>query len=452
MGDPEKPTFPCQSFPTDPKWARLAGVFPQRQKALWVQRLRIQGGSLTEGQWRTLGRIARRTTPRTPLHLTTRQGIELHDLTEKQVPVVQRQLADAGMTGLAGSGDSLRNIIVCPCSGAISGRMDVLKLGLQIRRTLEQIPGIFTMPRKFKISLSCGPDCGQPWINDLGLVASKRDGKWGFLVTAGGSLGAIPGTAIKLFGWIPPGDVLPLAVTVVRVFIEHADRNDRTRGRLRHVRERIGDDAFVKMLENAFEAAKIERHWPQAELPEALDQFGASMTLTFPNGDVTPEAADALGQLQSCDELRVRIGYHHQVVVFGPDEVSLGQKVSQSGELRRAADQQVRIVACPGKRWCRRGLVGTDKIADRIRAELGGKIRSEMTVCISGCPNGCAHSAVAEIGLTGRVTTLNGVKQETFDLLWGGGMGADNRLANQVAGKLSCDEVIAEITRRSDGG
>jgi sulfite reductase beta subunit-like hemoprotein len=383
--------------------------------------------------------------------LTTRQDIELHDLTEKQVPVVQGQLAEAGMTGLGASGDSLRNITVCPCSGAVRGRKDVLPLGRGIQAALEQIPGILAMPRKFKISLSCGTECGQAWINDLGLVAKKEDGKWGFFVTVGGSLGAKPGGGIKLFDWIPPEDVCPLAVATVCVFIDHADRNDRTHARLRHVRERIGDDAFAKTLEKAFKAAKSERHWPQAELPEASDRFGASLTLTFANGDVTPEAGEALGQLESCDELRVRIGCHHQIVIFGPDEGSLGQKVSQFSELKRAANEQMTVVACPGKRWCRRALVRTDRMADRIRAELATKIPPAMAVCISGCPNGCAHSTVADIGLVGGITTIKGEKREVFDLFWGGGMGKDNRLANPLARKLSCDDVVAEITRRVVG-
>ena len=60
--------------------------------------------------------IARQFTPATPLHLTTRQDVELHDLTDADVPAAQRRLAAAGLTSLGSGGDTLRNVVVCLCS------------------------------------------------------------------------------------------------------------------------------------------------------------------------------------------------------------------------------------------------------------------------------------------------------------------------------------------------
>ena len=74
------PVFPTAQIPQEATAARLLGLYPQVQEALWLQRVKILGGILTAGQWRTLARIARRFTPTTPLHLTTRQDIEIHDL------------------------------------------------------------------------------------------------------------------------------------------------------------------------------------------------------------------------------------------------------------------------------------------------------------------------------------------------------------------------------------
>jgi sulfite reductase beta subunit-like hemoprotein len=64
-----------------------------------------------------------------------------------------------------------------------------------------------------------------------------------------------------------------------------------------------------------------------------------------------------------------------------------------------------------------------------------------LTVGISGCPNGCAQSAVADIGLIGRLESRDGRKREVYDLLVGGGMGRDDRLGRPLAKGLEPDDV-----------
>ncbi|MHC4985704.1 MAG: hypothetical protein ACYTFO_06055, partial [Planctomycetota bacterium] len=239
------PIFPCAALPDDPHAARLLGLYPQRQDDLWMQRLKVPGGRLTAEQWRTLADLTAQQTPTTPMHLTTRQDLEFHNLTDEQVPVVQQRLADADITSVGACGDTLRNVTVCPCAGAQSGTIDLMPLAAQIRQALEATDGIYDLPRKFKIALSCGPDCGQPWINDLGFIARHDDNGWGFTAIGAGSLGAKPGTGLRLFDRLEADDVLPLVQAAVAIFAEHGDRENRRQARLRHVRERLGDQAFL---------------------------------------------------------------------------------------------------------------------------------------------------------------------------------------------------------------
>jgi sulfite reductase beta subunit-like hemoprotein len=109
------------------------------------------------------------------------------------------------------------------------------------------------------------------------------------------------------------------------------------------------------------------------------------------------------------------------------------------------------VVACSGARWCRRGLARTDRLADRIRERFAGRLDPAMTVCVSGCPNGCAHTRVADIGLTGGQVRTDGGREEAWTLYTGGGMGRTPALAEQVAARLSADEVLAEIGRLTGG-
>ena len=102
------------------------------------------------------------------------------------------------------------------------------------------------------------------------------------------------------------------------------------------------------------------------------------------------------------------------------------------------------IVACPGTRWCSRGLVNTGALADAILSHAGDWL-SGKTVCISGCPNGCAHSRSAQIGMVGAIATVEGERREVFDLYAGGEMGRGAKLADLVERKLSVEHVLGRL-------
>jgi len=444
--------FPCRRVPEDAGLARLLGLYPQRQEGLWMQRTKILGGRLTGPQWQALAEVARRYNPETPLHLTTRQDIEIHDVRTDRVPQVQAALAEAGITVRGACGDTPRNVTVCPGSGVRSGCPDLGPLAWKVRRHLEATDGITALPRKFKISFSACPEaCAGPWINDLGFVAERRDGRWGFRVIGAGSLCARPGTGIPLYDWIEPDDVLPLVSAAIEFFAEHGDRENRRRARLRHVRERMGDEAFRNGLDRGFAAERdaSARPAPVDLLPPERPLDGR-LTLTFASGDVSPAAAEALADLADGDDLAVRIGCHHRVHVFGRDEETVRAAVGAAAALSEAARRQASVVACSGARWCRRGLARTDRLADRIRERFAERLDPATTVCISGCPNGCAHTRVADIGATGGQVRAGGGREEAWTLYMGGGMGRTLALAEPVAARLPADEVLERIAVLAD--
>lgn len=446
MATTQVPVFPAERIPQDAPAARLLGLYPQIQEGLWLQRLKILGGVLTAEQWRTLARIARQLTPATPLHLTTRQDIEIHDLSADDVPGVQRQMAKVGLTGLGACGDTLRNVTVCPCSGQKRGVPDVTPLAWQIRRLLESQDGVFSLPRKFKLSLSACPEgCAQPYINDLGLVATQHDGDWGFRVIAGGSLGPRPATGVEVFDWLPADDVLPLSLAALRVFAEHGDRANRHKARLRHVRERLGNESFQAMLKRTFDQTRKEQVWPRYSLVPDAAGCDSRTSLQFVHGNICPEAADALADLADRADVRVRISNHHQVILFGAGGASLTRYIGGHPILDEASQPQPTIVACPGKLWCKRGLTSTAAMVERIRQELACVPCSGKTICISGCPNGCAQSGVANIGMVGTLSTKGGAQHEAYTLLAGGGMGRNGRLAQPVAQRLFPTDAISRI-------
>ena len=444
----ERPRFPCDAIPADPAGARLLGLYPQRQEGLWMQRTKLLGGRLNADQWRALAHAARRFTPGAPLHLTTRQDVELHDLAPDAVPQLQHALAHAGLSSVGACGDTPRNITLCPGSGTRPDAPDLAPLARDAQAILEQTAGIWALPRKFKISFSACPDaCAQPWINDLGFVALRRAGQWGFRVSAGGSLGSVPRTAMLFEDWLPADDALPLVLAAVRFFAAHGDRTNRRLARLRHVREKMGDQPFADALRRSLDEARRGRSWTGASFPPSPDGLAARLLLTFPNGDVAPDQADTLARLADTG-LAVRIANQHRVVVFGPDEATVREAVARRPALAPAARPQPTVIACPGTRWCQAALADTRGLADRIRERFADALDPQTTVCISGCPNGCAQSAVAELGLVGGLATRDGQRTEVYNLFAGGQMGRTPRLAGSIARRLDADQVLAAVAQR----
>lgn len=443
------PVFPCESVPETPSEMKLLGIYPQRQAGRMLQRVKIRGGRLTADQWRAMADVAQNFTPDTPLHLTTRQELEIHNLSASQIPPVHRALAAAGLSSLGSAGDTPRNMTLCPGGGLEEGTVDLWDLAGKIAELLESAPGVYNLPRKFKISLSgCSGLCAQPFINDLSFVAVCRDGRWGLRVIGAGSLGAAPCTGIELYEWIDPGEALPLTLAAIEVFAAHGDRLNRSKARLRHVRQRLGDEPFANLLEGAFRLAKARCAWPAVRLEPPRDVFAAKRRLVFPDGDVTPAQALSLADLAGQDTLRVRMANNQCVMVYARREAELEAALAGQLPLAAAAREQAVVVSCPGTRWCSRALVSSTAIAGHIRAELGGRLSAAMTVCISGCPNGCGHSAVGDLGLTGAVKTVDGQRVEAFNLSAGGQMGRGPGLGRRVGRQLLADEVLATIASR----
>ncbi len=441
--------FPSAVFPADADKAKLLGLYQQKQDGLWMQRIKILGGVMSGPQWLGVAEIAAEFTPETPLHLTTRQEVELHCLKTGQIPAVQKKIAELGLTGLGACGDTLRNVTVCPRSGALIGGVNLLPLGWLIRRMLEGTECIFSLPRKFKVSLcACGKGCCGTWINDIGLVAKRNVTGWTFDVIAAGSLGPGPDTGMLLYEGLAPNDVLPLVLAMLRIFDSHGDRVNRGRARLRHIRQRVGDDAFAAMIWEEYGRVRNEREWPEVELPDNPVGFDAELWLTFPNGDVDSPAAEAIGRLADRDDVQVRITTDHRVIVFGSSEERLAEYMKHEPALTDPLGTQPCVVACPGGRWCKKGLVDTNRIADRIRSRLEGIAGCDAGVHISGCPNSCAHSAVAEIGLIGMRTG----GEETFRLLLGGTNGRTGKLAKPAGERLSFDEAVEAVVSAVTGG
>src|SRR5450759_588506 len=235
------------------------GIYEQRQNGSFMVRVRVPGGAISAGQTRALAVVASRYGGGT-LHVTTRQDIQLHDVQIGPTPDIMRELFRAGLTSKGGGGNTVRNVTACPYAGICPAeRFDVTPCVVAVTEYLIGLPGSYNLPRKYKIAFSgCGADCALARVNDLGFIASVRDGVPGFSVYAGGGMGAESRVGDRMEEWVPAAEVIRIAEAVRRLFDRLGDRGNRRRARLRFAMERVGAGEFRGMLREAVQTVTGE--------------------------------------------------------------------------------------------------------------------------------------------------------------------------------------------------
>ena len=398
---------------------RLHGVYPQKQPDLYMQRIKIPGGRINWPQWQTVAQLQERFSPGTPVHLTTRQDIELHNLRLDDTVKVQQTLIDAGLSVYGACGDSLRNITVCSGCGFCKDGWDVFAVSEAVKNYLQAQPTILNLPRKFKISFSgCQQSCAKPYLNDIGFIAVSEEY---FEVIVAGSLGPVPALGIRAYEQMKVSDIFAFCRAAIEMFVEYGDRKNRRKARFRHIRQRFSDDAFLNELDKRY------RHAPKELQPEInlLTKNGSGFKLlhrlNIPDGDINAEQILLLADSCQSRGIESRINFEHGIELYGIEPLKLPESLKEFENLPV-------FVCCPGNRSCPYGLINCQATALKIRNAFAYDERfTGMRINISGCPNNCAHSTVAAIGLVG----LKRNKKDCVQLYIGGGDGRNQNLAQK---------------------
>jgi sulfite reductase beta subunit-like hemoprotein len=391
-----------------PKPAKLFGTYPQKQEGLYMQRIPIFAGNITADQLRQIAEIAIEFTNSTPLHLTTRQDIEFHNVADADSQKVLDKIEAIGFATFGAGSDSLRNITVCPCCKFTADAYDVEPLARQLKQAMSNSPLLDQMPRKFKVSFAgCNNPQSRPYANCLSFIATSPDT---VRVIGAGSLGAKPETGIVLFDSLPINDVIALTLAMAKLFVEHGDRENRRKARVRHIRQRLGDAAFIELLNEYFDAEKKLPQTIQQPLTKGSTSTTKIATIQTIAGDFDTQHALLLAKAVDNASAHIRINVSHGIDIYAENNFEL------PAELKPFTDLPA-IVACPGSTTCPNGLVNCPEAAARLSKALKG---TDKTIAISGCPNGCAHSAIANIGLTGQMKTIDGERQQAYKIMTGG--------------------------------
>ena len=111
------------------------------------------------------------------------------------------------------------------------------------------------------------------------------------------------------------------------------------------------------------------------------------------------------------------------------------------------------VVACPGTEFCVLAVTDSQGAAhsllNNFRAESveNEEILKGVTIAVSGCPNSCAKHQVADIGLSGAMTTVGKDRRYAYTLLLGGSQSEGFVRLGETALKGLTEEVVVPVVQ-----
>ena len=425
------------------------GVYGQRQEGVNMVRIKIPGGRLTAEQLQAIAAALETYARHDVVHITTRQDIQMHYVPLEDTPAVLRDLARAGLTTREACGNTIRNVTACPLAGICPREhVDVTRhLDGAVQHFLRN-PLNQQLPRKFKISFSaCEADCAQGLMHDMGIVAVRHDGRFGFKVMAGGGLGHKPHHAIVVEPFIEERELIPVMEAIVALHNRYSDRTKRAKSRIKFLVDRFGPEGFIEKYREELARAKAahegRQDYPRGEWAEgtngAVPGAGAPRQVFAQKqpGLVVVPVAVPIGNLNAA-QLR---GVAQALTNFGLTEARTTQ--DQNLMLPNVRKEDVakiyaelaplklgkpqagdNVVACPGTSTCRLGITSSTILGPKLD---GGP--DDLRIRVSGCHNGCAQPETGDIGIYGEGKRLHGKLIPHYQTYFGGNGMAGGGLA-----------------------
>jgi sulfite reductase beta subunit-like hemoprotein len=237
---------------------------------------------------------------------------------------------------------------------------------------------------------------------------------------------------------------------------ELGDRTDRKRARMKYVVADIGFEQFRKEIEVRLGRelreplalpSRFEAHdhlgWRTRE--DATHQVGIRVSAGRVRDETKgPQLRTALRLIAQRYPVTFFLTAQQDVVISAiPADARADVEAilatshvrpdSELGNVERTA------LACPALPTCGQALTEAERRLPELVGAIEGALttrqlgRRSLQLRMTGCPNGCARPAVAEVGVVGRT-------KSTYDVYVGGGPRGD-RLATLYREKVSFDEI-----------
>jgi sulfite reductase (ferredoxin) len=434
----------------------------------FMLRVRIDGGQLDPEQLRAVARVST-LYARDTADITDRQNIQLHWVRIEDVPAIWQELESVGLTTAEACGDTPRVVMGSAVAGISAD--EVIDATPAIRSIVDRYVGdkaFSNLPRKFKTVISWLPDVPYE-ANDvafLGVVHPEHGP--GFDLWVGGGLSTNPMLAQRLGVWVPLDEVPDVWAGVVSIFRDYGYRRLRSRARLKFLVADWGVQRFRDVLEGEYLHRKLI-DGPPPQLPDQqMDHIGVHrqrdgkyfVGAAAVAGRISGTVLDQLAEIAAAHGSgRVRLTPYQKLLVLDLEQSEVDvvtRKLRAIGLDPSPSVWRRGTMACTGIEFCKLAIVETKARAAQVVEHLESVLSDvdvPITINVNGCPNACARTQVADIGLKGQlVPGPNGEMVEGFQIHLGGGLamaeGQQAGFGRKMRGlKTTADELPSYVER-----
>ena len=459
--------------PDNFRW-RFYGLFyvaPNQNS--YMCRLRMPNGILAHSQFAGLADLAERYGGGYA-HVTTRANLQVREVEAKNAVALVEAIQDLGLCSRGSGADNIRNVTGSPTAGIDPQELiDARPYAREWHFHILNERALYGLPRKFNVGFDGGGII--PVLedtNDIGFQAvAVKDGFgvapgiW-FRLMIGGITGhkdfaRETGVVVAL------KDATKVADAIVRVFIDHGDRTDRNKARLKYVIDRMGMDKVVALAEEKL-GHKLDRVPPEALEPRPAFDRAAHIGVhsqkqeglhwigvVLPVGKMTAEQMRGLAAVaHELGDGDIRLTVWQNLIISGvaTDKVAATQaRIDALGLSTSTNSIRAGLVACTGNIGCKFAASDTKGHAEKIarwcesRVALDGPVNIHLT----GCHHSCAQHYIGDIGLLACkvATSEDGDTVEGYHIHVGGGFGPDAAIAPEIYHDVKAQDAPATVER-----
>jgi ferredoxin-nitrite reductase len=266
---------------------------------------------------------------------------------------------------------------------------------------------------------------------------------------------------------VAPRDATKVADAIVRVFIEHGDRTDRNKARLKYVIDRMGIDTVLGLVEDKL-GRKLDRIPAEALAPRPPFDRAAHIGVhrqkqpdlnwigvVLPVGKVTADQMRGLAAVaRELGDGDIRLTVWQNLLISGVPTAKVAAAQAQIEALNLSTSTnsiRAGLVACTGNVGCKFAASDTKGHAEAIarwcetRLALDGPVNIHLT----GCHHSCAQHYIGDIGLLAcKVqTSEDGDTVEGYHVHVGGGFGPDAAIAPEIYHDVKAEDAPRTVER-----
>ncbi|ULO22734.1 NirA family protein [Methylocystis sp. SB2] len=463
------PPKPADNF----RWRYYGLFYVAPAQESYMCRLRIPNGALTHWQFAGLADLAEKFGGGY-LHVTTRANIQIREIAPKNATNVVEAIQDLGLWSKGSGADNIRNITGTPTAGVDPQELiDTRPYARAMHHHILNDRSLYGLPRKFNIAFDGAGLIGAlEDTNDIGFQAVAVQDGYGvapgvyFRLALGGITGH-KDFARDTGVIVSPDDAVEVADKILRVFIEHGDRTNRAKARLKYVLDAWGFDKFLAAVEdklgrkllrvgtNAIDARpRQDRAAHIGVHPQKQPGFNW-IGVALPVGRLTPEQARGLAEIaRQFGDGGLRLTVWQNVLITGVADGCVADAVAMIEALglsTQASPIRAGLIACTGNSGCRFAAADTKRHAEEIAAycETATPIDTPINIHLTGCHHSCAQHYIGDIGLIATRVPVNdeGETVEGYHILVGGGFAEDAGFAAEFYQNVKAEEAPEMVAR-----